>query len=85
MMIMIDDKNKTIGGVQLSPKQYKLAKYIIERPNELITCEDIIDSIWGKDALVKKSIIYVHLSYIKRKIPNLPIRTRSGFGFIYEP
>ena len=82
---MIDDKNKTICGVQVKPMQYKIAKYIMERPNELITKEEILESLWGKNTLVSSSTVYVHLSNLKKIVKNLPIRTRSGFGFIYEP
>jgi DNA-binding response OmpR family regulator len=82
---MIDEKNKTIHGVQLRPRQHKLVSYIITRPNELITRQEILDAVWGKDTLVKAAVIDVHLSQIRRLIPELKIFTRSGFGFTYVP
>lgn len=82
---MIDDKNKTICGASFRPTQHRLLSYILSRPNELITREEIMENVWGKNTLVKKSVIDVHLSQIRRTLPELKIFTRSGFGFTYVP
>lgn len=80
---MIDEQNKTIYGVKLRPTQYRLLTYIMNRPNLLTTRNEILENVWGKDTLVKPSVVDVHLSQIKRLVPQIKIINRSGFGFIY--
>lgn len=84
-MINIDERNKTANGVKLRPTEYLLLKYFTDHPNKLLSRTDIINDVWGQNAKVKKYVVDVHLFQLRKKIGNLNIHNRSGFGFIYEP
>lgn len=84
-MTMIDYKTKTAAGVELKKKEFELLEYFVKNPNIVIPREKIVLSIWGEEQLSRPRVMDTHLHNLRKKIPNLKIKNRSKFGFIYEP
>jgi DNA-binding response OmpR family regulator len=84
MMIMIDIKTKTFNGIELTRMEFEVLTYFIKNPNVVLTREKIVADIWGKEK-TNLRVLDVKLCNLRKKIHNLPIKSRSGFGFIYQP
>jgi DNA-binding response OmpR family regulator len=84
MMIMIDIKTKTFNGIELTRMEFEVLSYFIKNPNVVLTREKIVANIWGKEK-TNLRVFDVQLCSLRKKIPNLSIKNRSGFGFIYNP
>lgn len=84
-MTMIDYKTKTAGGVELKRKEFELLEYFVKNPNVVLKREKIVLAVWGEDQVSRPRVMDAHLHNLRKKIPNLLIKNRSGFGFIYQP
>ena len=84
MKIMIDNTTKTYNGTLLSKTEFEVLTYFIKNPDVIITRQEAVANIWGKQKTNLK-VLDVQLCNLRKKIPNLSIKSRSGFGFIYQP
>ena len=84
MMIMIDNTTKTYNGIKLTRVEFEVLNYFIENPNVILPRERVVKTLWGENKTNLK-VLDVQLCNLRKKIPNLPIKSRSGFGFIYNP
>jgi len=84
MKKMIDPKTKTYNGIKLSRVEFEVLNYFIKNPNEILSRESVVKALWGENKTNLK-VLNVQLCNLRKKIDNLPIKNRSGFGFIYQP
>jgi DNA-binding response OmpR family regulator len=84
MKIMIDNTTKTYNGIKLTRVEFEVLNYFIENPNVILPRERVVKTLWGENKTNLK-VLDVQLCNLRKKIPNLPIKSRSGFGFIYQP
>ena len=72
----------------LSGKEFQVMEMLMHNPNAIITAEQIITHIWGWDTNVDTSVVWVHISNIRKKIDTLsaPITIRfvRNAGYILE-
>ena len=72
----------------LSGKEFRLFEMLIERHGSLVSTEQIIVNIWGWDASVDSSVVWVHVSNIRKKLESVgaDVRVRfvRGAGYILE-
>ena len=75
-------------AVSLSGKEFQIFEMLIERPNILLSTEQMITHIWGWDASVDTSVVWVHISNIRKKLEsiNSPVRIKflRGAGYMLE-
>ena len=61
---------------------------LIERPNILLSTEQMITHIWGWDASVDTSVVWVHISNIRKKLESINSSVRikflRGAGYMLE-
>ena len=81
---MINHINKTYKGIPLRPLEYDIIKFFTDNPGVVISREDIFKSVWGEGSNVTYRAFDVQLCNIRKKIPDINIKCRSKFGFIYE-
>ncbi len=78
-------KEKTLA---LSGKEFQLLELMMLNPRIVISTEQFITKIWGWDTTVDTSVVWVHLSNLRKKFAALgaPIRIRfiRGAGYILE-
>lgn len=73
--------------IQLSAKEYALLEYLLRRPNQPHSKEQIISHVWDYDADVLPNTVEVYIGYLRNKIdkpfPHHPslIQTIRGFGY----
>lgn len=68
--------------ISLTVKEFDLLEYFFENINCAINRNDILDHVWGVDYFGSERVIDDTLRRIRKKIPELPIETVYGFGYI---
>ncbi len=88
--INLDDFKVRVSGkeVGLTEKESAILKALVARNGELLTHEQILDSVWGED-IVEYGNIDVHIRHLREKIeadPDNPeiIKTIKGEGYKLE-
>jgi DNA-binding response OmpR family regulator len=71
--------------LNLSPREIEVFYYFVEHVGELVTREDLLDSVWGGDKTVKSQIVDVYLKRLralcKAETKELSFRTVSKMGY----
>ena len=62
----------------LSAKEFQIMEMLIQQPNYIIQTEKFISHIWGWDSDVDTSVVWVHISNLRKKINsiNAPVEIR---------
>lgn len=72
--------------IALTPIEYNILIYLAQHANRVVTSQQLIDEIWGEDAVEDTQALRVHISHLRKKIephPAVPqyILTEPGVGF----
>lgn len=72
----------------LSGKEFQLLEMMMQTPGTIIATERFITHLWGWDTNVDTSVIWVHISNLRKKInalgAPLEIRFVRGAGYVLE-
>ena len=55
----------------LSGKEFQVMEMLMQNPNAIVTAEQLITHIWGWDTNVDTSVVWVHISNIRKKLDAL--------------
>ncbi|WP_381404524.1 response regulator [Staphylococcus epidermidis] len=101
----VDDEDIIIGSVrirpeffevykedellELTPKEFELLLYLIERQGRVITREHMLNSVWNYEFAGDSRIVDVHISHLRDKLEENPkqpklIKTVRGLGYKLE-
>ena len=77
------------GATQsLSGKEFQVMEMLMQQPGMIITAEQLITHIWGWNADVDTSVVWVHISNIRKKLDHLSapvvIRFVRNAGYLLE-
>ncbi len=77
------------GMVQsLSGKEFQVMEILMQQPGMIVTAEQLITHIWGWETDVDTSVVWVHISNIRKKLDILStpvaIRFVRNAGYILE-
>lgn len=77
------------GRVQtLRGKEFQVTEMLMSSPHVILSTEQLITHIWGWDTGVDTSVVWVHISNLRKKLTALdaPVRIRflRGAGYILE-
>ena len=80
------DKNKYIvinKGIEISlpKKEFELLYLLVSSPNTVLTRNNILDLVWGKDVIVGDRTIDVHIRKLREKIGESYFKTVKGVGY----
>ncbi len=73
-------------SLALSPREYEILKYFIERRGEIVSREDLLNQVWGYDSFPNTRTVDAHIAKLRQKIednsenPELII-TIHGIGY----
>ena len=76
--------------VKLSPKEFKLLQYFLQRPHRALTRDEILNAVWGYDCFVTTRNIDRFVTSLRQKIEPSPsnptyIKTIREIGYRFEP
>ncbi|MRE42033.1 response regulator, partial [Klebsiella quasipneumoniae] len=101
----VDDEDIIIGSIrirpeffevykedellELTPKEFELLLYLIERQGRVITREHMLNSLWNYEFAGDSRIVDVHISHLRDKLEENPkqpklIKTVRGLGYKLE-
>jgi two-component system, OmpR family, phosphate regulon response regulator PhoB len=74
--------------VHLGPTEFRLLKHFLERPNRVLSRNQLLDAVWGLDSNIDLRTVDVHIRRLRKAI-NLPgtvdlIRTVRSAGYALE-
>ena len=74
--------------VHLGPTEFRLLKFLMERPGRVYSREQLLDAVWGQDIYVESRTVDVHFRRLRKAIngpadPDL-IRTVRSAGYALD-
>ena len=76
------------SSLSLSDKEFQVMEILMQRHGAIVTPEQLITHIWGWDTCVDTSVVWVHVSNIRKKLGLLKapvaIRFVRGVGYVLE-
>lgn len=81
---IVDQRNGE--EIILTGKQYQIFMHFIKHPNQILTKEQIYESVWGEQYMEGDKTLMVHIRYLREKIEKNPgspeiIETIRGIGY----
>lgn len=83
------DKNEVFRDdtkIALTPKEFKLLKFLAKNPEKVLTRDEIAKNVWGHFFDTGTNYIDVYIVYLRKKIDKnftkKLIHTKAGVGFI---
>jgi len=72
--------------VDLSAKEFKLLRYFVQHPGASLARNELLDQVWGADAMPTTRTVDVHVAWLRRKLETDPRRpslivTVHGLGY----
>ena len=80
----------TRGGaaVHLGPTEFRLLRFLLERPGRVFSREQLLDAVWGRDAEVELRTVDVHIRRLRKALngdgQNDLIRTVRAAGYALD-
>lgn len=72
--------------IALSKTEFLMIKHFIENPEKVLSRNELIDAIWGKNHFIDENTIDVYVGYLRSKIAQFStdeyIKTVRGTGYI---
>ena len=76
------------GSAKLSLKELQIIEFLFDSPHQVIKKETIIEKIWGSDSSAEYNNVEVYISFIRKKMEDLKVKTRirtaRGIGYSLE-
>lgn len=78
------------NSIRLANKEFQLMELLMSNPGQVLSTEQIFERIWGLDSDAETSIIWVYISYLRRKFKALGVNvlikaTRNvGYSLVVE-
>lgn len=88
--IRIDFKSAEVfkdnSRIDLSAMEFKVLQYFIENRGAVVTRDQLLDEVWGYDAMPTTRTVDVHIAWLRQKLEENPrypnhIQTVHGFGY----
>ena len=72
--------------VDLSAMEFKVLQHFIENRGKVVTRDELLDEVWGYDAMPTTRTVDVHIAWLRQKLEDNPryphhIQTVHGFGY----
>ena len=73
----------TLGGaaVQLSRRELALLRALLQRPGQILSGEQLRDSLYGFGEVVESNAVNVHIHHLRRKLGPGIVQTIRGLGY----
>ncbi len=73
--------------IELTSLEFKILIYLSNQPNAVISRDDILDAIWGRDVHVYSRSVDTHVSKLRKKLDYVStiIESVHGVGYKFKP
>ena len=73
---------------ELTKKEFDLLYYLLQNKQQVLTREQIVETVWGYDYMGDTNVVDVYIRYLRKKVEssNAPtmIQTVRGVGYILK-
>ena len=80
--------SSAFGSFQLATKEFLVLELMMNSPDRVLSSERFLERIWGKDAPVDRDIVWMYISYLRKKLSalhaDIQIRTAGQDGYVLE-
>ena len=74
--------------INLTPKEFKLLKFMLENPEKVLSREEISKNVWDMNFDTGTNFIDVYINYLRKKVDKnfdqKLIHTKTGMGFVLK-
>ncbi len=76
--------------IKFSRREFELLAYLVSRPNELCSFDQILTDVWGPNSEGFPQYIHVYISRLRQKLQQVPqchtyLQTEHGVGYRFVP
>ena len=75
-------------ALPLSGREFQVMEMLLERPGCVVSADQLLSHVWGWDSPVEVSVVWVHISNLRKKLEKLGaaanIRFLRGAGYVLE-
>lgn len=64
----------------LTALEFSLLHYLIENRGKVLSRDDILDEVWGKDVYIQPRTVDKHIAHLRKKIEDDPVESRYIIG-----
>lgn len=90
--ISLNKENYELAGnktsLRLGNKEFQMMEMLMTNPKRLISTEQFMERIWGYEAEAEINVVWVYISYLRRKLESLKANVRikavRGAGYSLE-
>ncbi len=76
------------SSLRLGNKEFQMLEMLMSNPKCLISTEQFMERIWGYDAEAEINVVWVYISYLRKKLAslnaNIKIKAGRGVGYTLE-
>jgi len=77
-----------VGIIKLANKEFQMMELLLSNPSRVIPTERFIEKIWGYDAETEVNVVWVYISYLRKKLASLnsdiQIKASRNAGYSLE-
>ena len=77
-----------VGSFRLANKEYQMMELFMRHPRQIIHPDRFLERIWGYDSEVEISVVWVYISYLRKKLSALhadvQIKAHRNAGYSLE-
>jgi len=74
--------------VRLGPTEFKLLEFFMENAGRVLSRQQLLDGVWGRDAFIDGRTVDVHVGRLRKALirgaDSDPIRTVRGAGYVFD-
>lgn len=73
--------------IELSAMEFKVLQYFVENRGKVISRDELLDEVWGYDAMPTTRTVDVHIAWLRQKLednPRYPIHIQTVHGLGYK-
>jgi two-component system phosphate regulon response regulator PhoB len=74
--------------LHLGPTEFRLLEFLMVSPGRVFTREQLLDSVWGREAYIDERTVDVHVGRLRKALSRGretdPIRTVRGSGYSFN-
>lgn len=80
--------NRDKRKIDLTPREFDLLLHLIKHPNQVLSREQLLDSVWGYNYYGETNVVDVYIRYLRKKIDfnetHKYIQTVRGVGYVLK-
>lgn len=76
------------GFFRLANREFQIMELLMSSPGQVFSADHLLEKIWGWDSEAEASVVWVYLSYLRKKLAalnaNVRIRAARNLGYCLE-